>query len=98
MTTESIVSPAPVPRSLHEVCEAARQVPCGHCWGDRGGSCGFTGTPGHPIDGWHLERFARARRKGIITAAEMAAVIVTAVGDVFTPGTVVWDETPGGAR
>ena len=91
MTMTETIPQSPA-RSLHDVCESARLVPCGYCWGERSQSCAFTSTRGRPIEGWHLERFARARRKGLITAAEMAAVIVTATGDVFTPGTVIWDD------
>ena len=77
-------------RSLHDICQLARMVPCGYCWGDRGEYCGFTGTTRQPVDGYHLARFARARRKGLISEADMAAVLAAA-GDVFTPDTMIWD-------
>jgi hypothetical protein len=78
------------PRTLHDICEAARLVPCGYCWGDRGEHCALTGTRAHPVEGWHLLRFCRARRKGLISEADMAAVL-DAAGDVFTADTVIWD-------
>ena len=60
---------------MHDICEATRLVPCGYCWAGRGESCGFTGTRARPLDGWHLARFARARRKGLISEAEMAVAL-----------------------
>jgi len=80
----------PLPRSLHDICEAARPVPCGWCWGDRGEHCAFTGTTRRPVEGYHLAKFARARRKGLLSETDMA-VVLEAAGDVFTPGTVIWD-------
>ena len=60
----------PAARSLREVCEAARQANCGHCWAGPGDECVFTsvpmsvpvtpGTPVKPARGYHVARFARA--------------------------------------
>jgi hypothetical protein len=93
-------------RSLREVCEAARQANCGECWALPGDECVFTsvpvsvpvtlGTPVKPTCGYHLARFARAMRRGLITGPDLIAVLETVV--CFTSATVVYDETPGGAR
>jgi hypothetical protein len=97
---------APAARSLREVCEAARQANCGECWAQPGDECVFTtapvsvpvtpGTPVKPARGYHVARFARAMRRGLITGPDLIAVLDTLV--VFTTSTVVYDETPGGAR
>jgi hypothetical protein len=72
-----------LPRTLHALCEqAARLVNCGHCWAR-------PGTPCDGLDGWHLARFARARKRGLLTAAEFASV--TEGLDVFTGGTLIRD-------
>jgi hypothetical protein len=77
-------------RTLHDICEAARQVPCGWCCAySPAEACGFTGTTTHPLDGWHVARFARARREGLITEADMS-VVLEAAGDVFTNATIIW--------
>jgi hypothetical protein len=88
--------PGSAPRSLHDACEAARLVACGYCWTDRGQSCRFTGTRARPVDGWHLQRLARARRKGLLSEADMSAVI-EAAGVVLAPGTMIWADSLGGA-
>lgn len=76
-----------LPRTLHALGEqAARLVNCGHCWGRPGAPCDGP-------DGYHLARFARARRRGLLTEPEMAAVL-TAAGPVFTEATLI----RGGAR
>jgi hypothetical protein len=48
--------------------EAVRLVPCGHCWQPR---------PGEPCTpaGDHFARWARARRKGLITAEQAGAAL-----------------------
>jgi len=69
-------------RSLHDVREQAAGVHCGHCWAAPGESCDAAGT--------HLARLARARRRGLISEAEMAAVL-EAAGDVFTNAAIVRD-------
>ena len=96
----------PAAHSLREVCEAARQATCGHCWAGPGDECVFTsvpvsvpvtpGTPVKPARGYHVARFARAMRRGLITGPDLIAVLETVV--CFTSATVVYDETPGGAR
>lgn len=56
-------------------------------------------TPGtlvRPIRGYHVARFGRARRRGLISAAGFGAVTTAAV--VFCNSTTIYDGTPGGAR
>lgn len=73
-----------LPRTLHALCEqAARLVNCGHCWTG-------PGTPCDSPDGYHLARFARARRRGLLTVPEMSAVLMAA-GPVFTDATIIRD-------
>ena len=64
---------------------AVRHATCGHCWASPGRPC--EGTEGH-----HLARFARARRRGLLTEAEFASVLADL--GVFTDATVI----RGGAR
>jgi hypothetical protein len=79
-------------RSLHVICELIRLATCGYC---RAGTptqpCVFSGTG---PDGFHVARFAAARRRGLITEADFAAVIEAA--GVFTNGTIVYDQTLAG--
>jgi len=68
----------------------ARLARCGVCWAEPGQPCGDARGD---LPGLHLARYARARRKGLITGTEMTAVLATA-GDVFTGSAIV----PDGAR
>ena len=96
---------APAAHSLHEVCEAARRVNCGECWAIPGDECVYTsapvsvpvtpGTPVLPARGYHVARFGRALRRGLITGPELIAVLQGL--DAFANDTVVYDETPDGA-
>jgi hypothetical protein len=61
---------------------AEQRAACPHCSAGRTQPCALPG-PG----GCDMARFARARREGLITAAEMTAVIKAA--GVFTNGTVI---------
>ena len=72
-------------RPAAELEQAARQATCGHCWASPG--CPCEGT-----EGYHLARFARARRRGLLTEAEFADMLADL--DVFTDATVI----RGGAR
>lgn len=85
MTNTTAVSP-PVARSLHEICEAARQANCGECWQVPGKPC--TSGP----EGDHVARFGRAARRGLISGRELVAVLGRF--GAFTTATVV--ETPAG--
>jgi len=74
----------PVPardrRPLALIAAAALDYLCEICWS----------APGEPCDadGMHLCRLARARRRGAISAADMA-VVLDAAPDVFEPSTVI---------
>jgi len=90
----------PAARSLREICQAARQANCGECWALPGDECVFTsvpvsvpvvpGTPMLPACGYHVARFARAQRRGLISGPDLMAVLDTV--DVFTTSTVIYDE------
>ena len=97
--------PASAARSLHEICESAGEANCGHCGALPGEECVFTtvpvslpvttGTPLQPARGYHVARFARAMRRGLISGPELITVLQT-VG-AFTDSTVIYDLAPGGA-
>lgn len=72
------------PRALRRLCLAARSVPCGHCAVAAGQPC----LTSRGQDGYHLARFARACKNGLITAEGMAAAIMAA-GPVFAPASVI---------
>jgi hypothetical protein len=85
---------ANAPRSLHVICELTRLAACGYC---------PAGTPTQPCassgagpDGLHIARFAAARRRGLITGADFAAVIDAA--GAFTSATIVYDQILGGGQ
>lgn len=92
----------PQTRSLHEVCEAARLVNCGACWTLPGDECVYTsipvsvlvipGTPVQPVRGYHVARFGRAMRRGLIDGPDLIAVLQAL--DAFTNDTVVYDRAP----
>ena len=92
-------APAETARSLHEICEAARQANCGHCWAMPGEECALTtapvsvpvvpGTPLRRVPGYHVARFGRAYRRGLISAADFLAV--TDAAGVFTAAAVIYD-------
>jgi hypothetical protein len=93
--------PTSAARSLHEICESAREANCGHCWALPGDECVFTtvpvsvpvtrGTPVQPVRGYHVARFGRAFRRGLISGPELIAVLQ--VLDAFTQDTVVFDQS-----
>jgi len=71
-------------RTLAAITADAMLASCGWCWGGWGQPC--------DADGVHLARFARARRRGLISETDMAAVLGAVAPDpedVFTPGTVI---------
>ena len=78
----------PSPRSLTELCHAAQMVNCGNCWKVPGLPCTADLETGAP--GFHVARFARAMRRGLITGAELVAAL--AVPPSFTTATVIYDE------
>jgi hypothetical protein len=76
------------PRTLHALIEqGARLVPCGHCWQRGGRPCTVSGP-----DGYHLARFMRAERRGLLTRVELARVV--AGFTVIAPHIMVLDVTP----
>jgi hypothetical protein len=69
--------PMATPRTLHEICVDALRATCGHCWSEPGQPC-VTVDP----DGFHVARFDRAERHGLISGPDFKAVCEHAV--VFT--------------
>jgi hypothetical protein len=104
MTNTTATARAPAARSLHEICEDARRVNCGECWAVPGDECVYTsipvsvpvalGTPVQSARGYHVARFGRAMRRGLISGADLIAVLRGL--DAFTNSTLVYDELPGG--
>ena len=101
MTTDpTTTARAAAVRSLHQICVDTSRATCGECWAHPGNECVYTmapapvpvtkGTPVQPVRGYHVARFARAERRGLISAADFAAVLDIAI--VFTPATVIYDE------
>ena len=87
MANTTAAKSPPAARSLHEIREAARLANCGECWQ-------VPGTPCTP-EGDHVARFGRAMRRGLISGADLIAVLQGLV--VFTNDTIVYD-APDGAR
>jgi hypothetical protein len=86
---------APRPRAMTEIRELARLATCGQCWAYPGEPCAVPGA----LPGCHLARFDRACRRGLISGAELAAVL-TSAGALASPAAVVYDAREGapGAR
>jgi hypothetical protein len=80
------------PEPLHAACELARMTNCGYCWARPQQPC--TAGPGGA--GYHLARFARAARRGLITPAGFDAALAAAGDGMYSGATVVFD-VPGGA-
>ena len=77
------------PRSLHSICDLACLANCGECWSPPQVPClrASRGTRG-----FHVARFARAYRRGLLTAADLTAVLDDA--EVSGNSTVVYDGQP----
>ena len=101
MTTDPTTTARPAAVcSLHQICVDTSRATCGECWAPPGDECVYTtspapvpvtkGTPVRPVRGYHVARFARAVRRGLISAADFAVVLDIAI--VFTPATVIYDE------
>jgi hypothetical protein len=56
-------------RSLGEICAATRQANCGECWQVPGLPCA------QDPEGDRVARFGRAARKGLISGAELVAIL-----------------------
>jgi hypothetical protein len=80
------------PVSLHAVCELARLANCGCCWARPGQPCA-TGRDG--AAGYHLARFARAERRGLISTTAFDAVLAATGQGMFDGSTIVFDGTVG---
>jgi hypothetical protein len=82
----------PVPdaerRPLALIAADALDYLCEVCWFGPGERC--------DAPGMHLARYARARRRRSISAADMA-VVLDAAPDVFEPSTVIAAELAGAA-
>ena len=76
----------PYSRTLPEITAAALLADCGRgdCWA----------RPGDPCRGpvTHIERYQRARRRGLISAADMTAVLASVIASEV-PAIVAGDET-----
>lgn len=70
-------------RTLHALAELARAVNCGQCWQRPGRPCTVSGP------GDHLARYLRAERRGLITRAELAAVVASL--DVIARSVIIRD-------
>jgi hypothetical protein len=79
-------------RSVHVICELARLANCGYCWARPHHPCavGREGT-----EGYHLARFARAARRGLISAADFDAVLAVAGDRVVNGAAIVFDDVLG---
>jgi hypothetical protein len=91
MPNLTTTSSPPVPRSLHDICEDARRANCGQCWQVPGLSCTTSTITGR--DGYHVARFGRAMRRGLISGDDLMIALRTA--GVFTSATLIYDVLPG---
>ena len=62
--------PAGTPRATVAVTDLVRLANCPQCWQRPGRACTVSGEPGD-----HLARWQRAERRGLITRADLAAVV-----------------------
>jgi hypothetical protein len=100
---EGKADPGPRPRSLAEVIEAARGANCGECWAEPGAPCTVQpplladpDVPSQPADGIHVARIARAARRGLVSGAEVVAVLGALPR--FSTATLVHGQAPGARR
>jgi hypothetical protein len=88
-----VSAPAPAAaRSVHVICELVRRANCGYCWARPQHPCavGRDGT-----EGYHLARFARAARRGLISAADFDAVLAAAGDRMFNGAAILFDDVLG---
>jgi hypothetical protein len=76
---------APTARPLHEICEAARRLPCRICGAQPSQPCTASGTG---PDGLHMGRLAWAEALGVISAADFKAALD--VAGPFNVSTIVY--------
>ena len=74
------------PRPMAEIRELARLATCGQCWAYPGEPCAV--PPGSGPGSYHLARYDRACRRGLISGADMAAVL-TSAGPLLSPAAVI---------
>ena len=76
----------PYARTLPEIAAAALLADCGRgdCWARPGVPCGGRGT--------HIERYQRARRRGLLSAEDMTTVLAAVVASMV-PVIVTGGET-----
>ena len=86
MPNPTITSP-PAARTLHEICQDVRLAECGHCHSIAAGPCTHSAAG---VDGYHVARFSAARRRSLISGADLIAAL--AVPDAFTNATVIWTD------
>jgi hypothetical protein len=104
-TNLTMTAPQSTARSLHEICESTRTVDCGVCSALSGDECAYTtalvslpvtaSTLLQPLRGYHVGRFNRAFRSGLISGQDLITVLQAAF--VFTLSTVVYDGQPDDA-
>lgn len=76
------------PRPLPEVCAAACQAPCLYCSRMPGHPCAVSTVTGAP--GYHVARFARAMRAGLISGRELVNTL--AVPKRFSGATLIYED------
>jgi hypothetical protein len=77
---------------LSEMCDAASRANCGICWAAPPDPCVVSTRPGSGYpDGYHVGRFIRAHRCGLIDDGQLAALTAG-----LLPAALVWN-TPDGA-
>ncbi len=81
----------PAARPLHEIIADARRANCGQCWQVPGLPC--VTHPETGAAGYHVARFGRAMRRGLISGPDLVAALAVPV--VFTNSTVIYTD---GAR
>ena len=74
----------PPPERVTMPADLARMANCPHCWQRPGRPCTIAGPPGD-----HLARWQRAERRGLITRADLAAVVAGL--DVIAPHVIIRD-------
>lgn len=94
MTETMADTAAASPRTLHAICELTRLAACAYCPA-RGLDWPCTSSGAGP-DGYHLARFATAMCRGLITGADMSAVLHAA--GAFTNATLIYDQPLGWTR
>jgi len=81
------------PRTMAEVRELVGLATCGQCWARHREPCAV--PPGAGPGSYHLARYDRACRRGLISGADMAAVLAAA-GCAPSPAAVICLSGPDG--